>query len=101
MVSEAIASGAWLMVIAALAIPILSAVTQWLNVKLMPQADTERTTKRRTNDVFHEDDEQHHAYHVRSILLYAAAGMGLYWIAGSVVRSVQQVAINKHIDRWI
>jgi len=27
------------------------------------------------------------------------AGMGLYWIAGSVVRSVQQVLINRHIDK--
>ena len=35
MVSEAISTGAWLMVIAALAIPVLSAVTQWLNVKLV------------------------------------------------------------------
>ena len=25
--------------------------------------------------------------------------MGIYWIAGSVVRSIQQVAINKHIDK--
>ena len=25
--------------------------------------------------------------------------MGLYWIAGSVVRSIQQVVINKHIDK--
>ena len=27
------------------------------------------------------------------------AGMGIYWIAGSVVRTIQQIAINKHIDR--
>jgi YidC/Oxa1 family membrane protein insertase len=27
------------------------------------------------------------------------AGMGLYWIAGAVVRSIQQVVINKHIDK--
>ena len=27
------------------------------------------------------------------------AGMGLYWIAGSVVRTIQQIAINKHIDK--
>ena len=27
------------------------------------------------------------------------AGMGLYWIAGSVVRSIQQVVINRHIDK--
>jgi len=27
------------------------------------------------------------------------AGMGLYWVAGSVVRSIQQILINKHIDK--
>ena len=27
------------------------------------------------------------------------AGMGLYWIAGAVVRSIQQVLINRHIDK--
>ena len=25
--------------------------------------------------------------------------MGLYWIAGSVVRSIQQIVINRHIDK--
>ena len=27
------------------------------------------------------------------------AGMGLYWIAGAVIRAIQQVVINKKIDR--
>ena len=27
------------------------------------------------------------------------AGVGLYWVASSVVRSIQQIAVNKHIDR--
>ena len=27
------------------------------------------------------------------------AGMGLYWVAGAVVRSIQQIVINKHIDK--
>ncbi len=27
------------------------------------------------------------------------AGMGIYWIAGAVVRSVQQVIINKQLDK--
>ena len=26
-------------------------------------------------------------------------GMGLYWIAGAVVRIIQQIIINKHIDK--
>ena len=27
------------------------------------------------------------------------SGMGLYWIAGSVVRSIQQIFVNKYIDK--
>jgi len=27
------------------------------------------------------------------------AGMGLYWVAGAVVRSIQQVVINRHFDK--
>ena len=27
------------------------------------------------------------------------AGMGIYWIAGAVVRTIQQIVINKHIDK--
>ena len=27
------------------------------------------------------------------------AGMGIYWIAGAVIRSIQQVIVNKHIDK--
>ena len=26
-------------------------------------------------------------------------GMGIYWVAGAVIRSVEQVIINKHIDK--
>lgn len=27
------------------------------------------------------------------------AGMGIYWIAGAVIRSIQQVIVNKHIEK--
>ena len=30
--------------------------------------------------------------------LQLPAGMGIYWIAGAVVRSIQQIFINKYID---
>lgn len=33
------------------------------------------------------------------LCLSLPAGMGLYWVAGSVVRSIQQIIINKHIDK--
>ena len=97
MVSEALASGAWLMVVAGFAIPVLSAVTQWLNVNLMPQADTGSEN----NSMASSMKVMNNVMPIMSaVFCYTLpAGMGLYWVAGSVVRSVQQVLINKHIDR--
>ncbi len=104
-VKTAINSGAWLMVAAALAIPVLSAVTQWINVKLMPQQQPSNKDKKSTSDM--EDTMASSMKTMNMIMpLMSAffcyqfpAGLGLYWIAGSVVRSIQQVIINKHIDK--
>lgn len=97
-VKEGISSGAYLLVVGALLIPVLSAVTQWLNVKLMPQPaqnnngqDAMASSMKTMNMMMPI---------MSAVFCYTLpAGMGLYWIAGSVVRSIQQVAINKHIDK--
>lgn len=97
MVKEAMESGAWLLVIAAFAIPVLSALTQWLNTKLMPQASTgteqnSMAASMKTMNILMPIMSAFFCYTL-------PAGMGLYWIAGSVVRSIQQILINKHIDK--
>ncbi|MBQ7359457.1 MAG: YidC/Oxa1 family membrane protein insertase [Lachnospiraceae bacterium] len=102
MVSEALAAGAYLMVVAAFAIPVLSAVTQWLNVKLMPQQQTSDAKKGSTEDTMASSMKTMNMMMpiMSAFFCYTLpAGMGLYWIAGSVVRSIQQVVINKHIDK--
>lgn len=99
-ISEAWASGAYLLVIGALMIPILSAVTQWINVKLMPQQDSGKG-----NDKASTMASSMKTMNMIMPIMSAwfcfsfPSGMGLYWIAGSVVRSIQQVIINKHIDK--
>ena len=100
MVSQAVAVGAWLMVVAAFAIPVLSAVTQWINVKLMPQQDT-GDNKTETSSLASSMKVMNMIMPVMSaIFCYNfPAGLGLYWVAGSVVRSIQQVIINRHIDK--
>ncbi len=99
-VHEALDSGAFLMVIAALAVPVLSALTQWINTKLMPQAEN--------NDKKQQDNPMASSMKTMNVMMPVMsaifcysfpAGMGIYWIAGSVVRSIQQVVINKHIDK--
>lgn len=99
LIRTAWAAGAVGIVIGALLIPILSAVTQWINVKLMPQQSTGG------ND---QASSMVQSMKVMNMLMPIVsawfcftlpAGMGLYWVAGSVVRSIQQVVINKHIDK--
>ena len=45
LIRSAWAVGAWGIVIGAILIPVLSAVTQWVNVKLMPQQPTNGNEK--------------------------------------------------------
>ena len=90
----------WLMIVVALIIPVLSAVTQWINTKLMPQADTSNQ-----NDQQNSMAQSMKMMNTMMPLMSAffcftlPAGMGLYWIDGSVVRSIQQIVINRHIDK--
>ena len=99
---EAWANGAWLLVIGAIAIPVLSALTQWINVKLMPQQDT---SSNNGNDQAAAMASSMKTMNMIMPLMSAwfcftlPSGLGLYWVAGSVVRSIQQVVINKHIDK--
>ncbi len=91
----------WLMIIAAFIIPVLSAVTQWINVKLMPQAGTTGNQNDQQNSMAQSMKMMNMTMPIMSAFFCFTlpAGMGLYWIAGSVVRSIQQVVINKHIDK--
>lgn len=100
MVNEAIAAGAWILVVAAFAIPVLSAVTQWINVKLMPQQDTSSNNGEPSTMASSMKMMNMFMPIMSAFFCYTLpAGMGLYWIAGSVVRSIQQVIINRHIDK--
>lgn len=101
---QAIDSKSFLLIIAALSIPVLSAVTQWINVKLMPQQDTGQNNKNANN----QQNAMAQSMKTMNMLMpimsaffcyTLPAGMGLYWVAGAVVRSIQQVVINKHIDK--
>ena len=100
MLQEAMAKGAWLMVIGALAIPVLSAATQWINTKLMPQPETNKKSAEE-NPMMQSMKTMNTVMPLMSAFFCYTmpAGMGLYWVAGAVVRSIQQVAINKYIDK--
>ena len=99
---DAFATGSYLLVVGALLIPVLSALTQWINTKLMPQASNNSNSGNDTADAMAQSMK---TMNVMMPIMSAffcftlPAGMGLYWIAGSVVRSIQQIAINKYFDK--
>lgn len=85
-----------IMIVIALIIPFLAAFTQWLNVKLMPQPaadpnDQTANTMKSMNIMMPV---------MSAVFCFSLpSGMGLYWIVGAIVRIVQQIFINKHIDK--
>lgn len=103
-IQSAFAAGNYLLLLGAVAIPVLSALTQWINYKLMPQAPKDEKKKSQGDMA---DSMQQSMKMMNTIMpimsawfcLTLPAGMGLYWVIGAVVRSIQQVVINKHIDK--
>lgn len=94
---SAIATGSFLLLVGAILVPLLAALTQWLNVKMMPQPaaadgnDTMNSTMKSMNMMM--------PIMSAWFCMTLPAGMGLYWIMGAVVRGIQQWAINKYLDR--
>ena len=84
--------------IMAILIPVLAWATQVLNYKLMPQAastgdenGTMQASMKTMNTVMPL---------MSAVFCFTfPVGLGIYWIASAVVRSLQQVAINRHLDK--
>lgn len=99
LIKRGMEAGAWGIVIGAVLIPVLSAVTQWINVKLMPQQPKSDNEKANSMAASMKTMNMFMPLMSAWFCFTLPAGMGLYWVAGSVVRSIQQVLINKHIDK--
>lgn len=105
-IKSSFATGNYLLLLGAVAIPVLAAATQWLNYKLMPQATNNDNSNKKSQGEF-ADSMQQSMKMMNTIMpimsawlcLTLPAGMGMYWVIGAVVRSIQQVLINKHIDK--
>ena len=84
----------------ALLIPLLAGLTQWLSVKLM-----------QSKNPVNNDDENNTAAQTMKTMntmmpvisavfcVSMPSGLGLYWIMGSVVQCIQQIFINKYMDK--
>jgi YidC/Oxa1 family membrane protein insertase len=101
MFKTAFADKSFIMFIAALSIPVLAGFTNWINMKLMPQAaPTSNDPNDQAAQMANSMKTMNMMMPVMSLVFTFTlpAGLGLYWIAGAVFRIFQQIIINKHID---
>ena len=93
-IKNGIANHSFLFVILAFLIPVLSYVTQVVNIKMMPQQSTGN------DQVAQQMKTMNTMMPLISLFMCftVPVGLGIYWIIGAVVRAVQQVLINKHIE---
>ena len=98
LITTSFKAGQWVVLIAAVLIPLLAWGTQVLNMKLMPTANVNKDSKdsmSQTMNTMNTFMPLMSAF----FCLTLPVGIGIYWIAGAVVRSIQQFIINKKLDR--
>ena len=94
------ASHNFLFVVLALLVPVISYLTQVLNIKLMPQVASSNGNG--DNDMAAQQMKMmNRTMPIFSFVMCftVPVGLGIYWIAGAVVRSVQQFFLNKHFEK--
>ncbi len=86
-------------IIIAILIPVLSAATQFLNVILMNQRNNNNNSQQ--DAMASQMKMMNYFMPIYSffIVFFLPVGVGIYWIAGAVIRLVQMVVINRRLER--
>lgn len=92
----------FIMVFAAVLIPVISYLTQVLNIKMMPQPEASNASNNGNSDAMAQQMKMmNNMMPLFSLVMCftVPVGLGIYWIAGAVVRTVQQFLLNKHFEK--
>ena len=98
-IKESFADGNYLWIVIALLIPVLAGLSQWFSLKLMPQAGASGDGE--NNEMMQSMKMMNNFMPLMSVYFCAIlpVGVGIYWIMSAVVRTIQQVIINKHLSK--
>ncbi len=90
-------SSVW-MVIGAVLVPVLAALTQWLSVKISMAGNPQQSGSGQMDNTM---KTMNNVMPLMSAFfcLTLPVGMGIYWIMSAVVRMVQTIVINKHLEK--
>ena len=89
----------YLLILAAILIPVLAWGTQVLNMKLMPSASNGNNNGGNAQmDATMKSMNLFMPLFTAFICFTFPVGIGIYWIIGAVIRSIQQLIINRHLN---
>lgn len=88
----------YLLILAAVLIPVLAWGTQVLNMKLIQTASNTSNSTPSQMETTMKTMNMFMPLMTAFICFTFPVGIGIYWIIGAVIRSVQQLIINRHLD---
>ena len=97
LISTSFNEGHFLLIAIGILIPVISAGTQLLNIRLMPQ----QSVGGQQEAMAAQMKIMNYFMPIYSffIVFFLPIGVGVYWIAGALIRCVQQLVINRHFDK--
>ncbi len=95
-ITNAISEGKYILILIAILIPVISAATQFLNIRLMPQPSADNGT-----GMGGQMKIMNYMMPIYSLFLvfFLPVGVGLYWIMGALIRCLQQLYFNHRLDK--
>lgn len=101
LLQDALAAASVVGVILAVLIPVLAGVTQFISVKLSQAGAAGAAMQDSDNPMMNSMKTMTYTMPLISVVFgfTLPAGLGLYWVASAVVRSIQQVIVNAHLKK--
>lgn len=98
LIKSGLAVGAWGIVIMAILIPLLSGLTQFISVKMMPQSTNGTQTDAQVAATM---KTMNYTMPLLSVFMCFTlpTGLGIYWITSAVVRTIQQMIVSKQLSK--
>ncbi len=101
LLQNALAAASIVGIILAILIPVLAGVSQFVSVKLSQAGTSASALNDSDNPMMSSMKTMTYTMPLISVVFgfTLPAGLGLYWIASAVVRSIQQVIVNAHLKK--
>ncbi len=101
MFKSALAVSAFGMMIVAVLIPLLAGGSQFISAKIMQNSTASANKSDKDNQMMQQMNMMMKVMPLMSVVMCFSmpAGLGIYWITSAIVRTIQQVCVNRSLNK--